>query len=163
MNSRRAPLYWLMIAALISPAVASAGELPNELLLRCEIEQSLSSSVAGSPKPIYSFNKVTLDYRLKNGVFSWSGNPVPIAVNCSLRDGDVICSWSGVVPFEDSRPFGSLSQKRQSSVRLTRATGQIGVVLKTWDYADADAKGQIKVTGTVLQNGICHSIGSPVF
>lgn len=99
------------------------------------------------------------DFRLKNGVFAWTNLSIPIGTDCKLLDGEIVCSWSGTVPLKaDSRV-----EKRRSSVRLSRATGEIRLTLETWGYPGESVKGAPDSSLVLNQSGFCRTIGKPIF
>jgi hypothetical protein len=143
------------------PFTALADDLPNELLLRCDVKQTSIIESAGKP----DFNEVNLskDFRLKNGVFAWTNGPVPVGVDCRLVDGEIACKWSGIIPPQKNSPLGIRTEKRQSSVRLSRATGEIKLVLETWGYPGDGVKGSPDISMKMTQSGVCRTIGKAIF
>jgi hypothetical protein len=148
-----------LISLLSSGAFAQG--VPTELLLRCEVKQTIFFDL-GSPKANFDERTFTKDFRLKDSTFTWAGNPIPIGHNCKLIDGDISCGWTGNIPLNDSS-LGPSVEKRKSSVRLSRATGEIRLTLETSNYSGKEAKGKPTNTMQLTQAGVCRAIGKPLF
>jgi hypothetical protein len=151
----------LCFATILLPITALADDLPTELLLRCDLKQTVFMNNGG--KPDLFEDKLSKDFRLKNGVFGWTDLSIPIGENCKLEDGEIFCRWSGVVPPQKGSPLGARTEKRQSSVRLSRATGQIRVELDTWGYKGDGVKGTPDSSKKMVQSGVCRTIGKALF
>lgn len=149
------------VVALLPPA-AMADELPTELLLRCDLKQTVyMTSAAGRPDLVET--KLSKDFRLKDGIFYWTGLSVPVGKDCKLLDGDIACAWKGTIPLGNDPPLGVRTEKRQSSVRISRATGEIKLVLETWSYIGNGAQGTPDGSMKLTQSGICRTIGKALF
>jgi hypothetical protein len=146
---------------LLFPVAALPGDLPKELLLRCDLKQIVFMDFGG--KTELHEDKFSKDFRLKDAQFGWAGSRIPIGTNCQLVDGEIACEWRGVIPPEKDSPLGSTTEKRHSSVRLSRSTGEIVVMLETWGYAGNEAKGKPRNSMRLSQRGVCRSIGKPLF
>jgi hypothetical protein len=129
-------------------------QLPSELLLRCDVKQMLFSDLEKKSNE----KSYTRDLQLKDGVFTWVGNPDPIGNGCKLSDGEIACEWSGVLPTYISGA-GPITPKRHSSVRFSRATGEIHVSVEMWDYAGKRAEGTPTSHSKVTMSGLCRTIG----
>ncbi len=146
---------------MLLPMAALADDLPAELLLRCDLKQTLFLKSRG--KPEFDERTFSKDFRLKNGVFGWTNNHIPVGKDCKLVDGEIACEWSGIIPPSKDSPLGPYTEKRQSSVRLSRATGEIRLVLETWDYAGDGVKATPIGSMRMIQSGACRTIGKPLF
>jgi hypothetical protein len=113
--------------------------------------------------PDFSEMTLTKEFRLKNGVFGWTNNPIPVGTNCKLVEGDITCAWSGVIPLKDIQHGTPRVEKRQSAVRLSRTTGEIGLTLETWEYPGDRVKGKPDSSTQMSQSGVCRTIGKPLF
>lgn len=149
-------------AIVCFPLIAAADELPSELLLRCDLKQTVYMTSTGR-RPDLVETKLSKDFRLKDGTFYWTGLRVPIGNDCKLVDGDIACAWSGLIPPSGDSPLGARTEKRQSSVRLSRATGEIRLVLETWGYAGDGIKGTPDGAMKMTQSGVCRTIGKALF
>jgi hypothetical protein len=91
---------------------------------------------------------------------------LPIAMSSSATvewsNGDITCAWSGVIPLNDP-PFGARVEKRQSTVRLSRTTGEIKLTLETWGYPGDRVKGNPDISMKLSQSGVCRTIGKALF
>jgi hypothetical protein len=142
------------------PASAAAQDLlPSALLLRCDVKELLSNDRQTTP---YSEKSRILDFQLKDGVFTFVGNPEPIGTECKLLDGDMVCEASSVAPPYMSGA-GLIAQKRHSNVRLSRTTGEIHVFIEIWDYVGARAEGTPTSHTKVDQSGVCRMTGKALF
>lgn len=151
----------LLTGVMLVSSCAWAEGLPDELLLRCDLKQTSVSNYRGKP----DFNEINLvkDFRLKSGVIGWTNLSIPIGTDCKLMDGEIACSWAGTIPIKADRTSGPRVEKRESSVRLRRATGEIRLTLETWGYPGDSAKGTPDSTLVLNQSGVCRTIGKPIF
>ena len=143
------------------PASAAAQDLlPSALLLRCDVKEVMSNDRQTKP---YSEKSRILDLQLKDGVFTFVGNPEePIGTECKLLDGDMVCEASRVAPPYMSGA-GRITQKRYSNVRLSRATGEIHVFIEFWDYVGERAEGTPTSHTKVDSSGVCRMTGKALF
>jgi hypothetical protein len=144
-----------------SDSSALPDDLPKELLLRCDLTQIVLMDFGG--KTEFHEDKFSKDFRLKDAQFGWVGSRIPIGTSCALVDGEIACEWSGVIPPGKDDPLGPTTQKRHSRVQLSRSTGEIVVMLETWDYAGYEAKGKPRNSMRLSQRGVCRSIGKALF
>jgi hypothetical protein len=153
---------WLIATAMmLFPLAALADDLPSELLLRCEVKQT-HFITSNNSKTDFDEKTYTKDFRLKDGVFGWTNGPIPVGTDCRLVNGDITCAWSGVIPLNDP-PLGPRVEKRQSTVRLSRTTGEIRLTLETWGYPGDRVKGNPDISMKLSQSGVCRTIGKPLF
>lgn len=76
-------------AALLFPVTVPADDLPTELLLRCDLKQTWFMNVGGKTDLLE--DKLSKDFRLKNGVFGWTDLAIPIGEDCKLDGGEITC------------------------------------------------------------------------
>ena len=138
-----------------APACAAAQDSPpSAFLLQCDVKERISNDQQTQP---YSEKSRTVAFQLKDGVFAFVGNPEPIGTACKLLDGDMVCEASGAAPPSMSGA-GLIAQKRHSAVRLTWATGEIHVLIETWEYVGERAEGAPTAHTTVDQSGVCRTV-----
>jgi hypothetical protein len=148
-----------------SPAsVLAEDQLPSELLLRCDFQQTLAS-VSDSGKKPYGERPFTKDrsLQLKNGVLAWGGNPSPVGNGCKLIDGEIACEARSVEPTYSSGVVARFTTRRHDTVRLSRATGEIHVVSEIWTYNGESVEGPLASHIEATISGVCRTTGQPLF
>jgi hypothetical protein len=150
----------LPLAMFVTTVATAEDELPRELLLRCELKDT--TFIVSGGKTDFHEDTVVKDIHLKDGIFEFTSGYVPLGTGCKLNDGKIGCKFSRTTTSR-SAEFGPSVSKRESFVLLTRATGQMVLGIKTWLYPGETIKGQPSMTMTSNSEGICRSIGKPLF
>jgi hypothetical protein len=151
----------IITVSLIGAAIAE--ELPSELLLKCDLKQTGYSVYQG--KPDYHEIQLSKTFRLKDRVFSLVDSRLPSGENCKLNDGQIECEFNATIPLDEVPGLQgqSRTEKRHSTVRLNRSTGELRLVLETWGYVGEGTKGKPNSTLNLIQTGVCRSIGKALF
>jgi hypothetical protein len=151
----------VLLPLTMSATIAMAeDELPRELLLRCELKDT--TFVKSNGKTDFHEDTVVKDFHLKDGVFEFTSGFVPLGTNCKLSDGKIGRKFSRTSTSR-SAEFGPGVEKRESFVLLTRATGQMLLQIRVWYYTGEVIKGEPSLTMTSHDEGVCRSIGKPLF
>jgi hypothetical protein len=151
----------LLPLAMFATTVAMAeDELPRELLLRCELKNTMFIN-SGGKTDFHEETKVK-DFHLKDGTFEFTSGFVPLGADCKLSNGKIGCKFSRTKASR-SAEFGPHVEKRESFVLLTRATGEMLLNIRTWLYDGEAIKGEPSMTMTSHYEGNCRSIGKPLF
>jgi hypothetical protein len=156
----------LVPLAMFATNVAMAeDELPQELLLRCELKDT-TFIVSGGKTERHDDTKVQ-DFHLKDGIFELTSGHVPLGTDCKLSNGKIGCKFSRTSASKSghigSFQFGPSVEKRESGVLLTRATGEIHVFIQTQTYDGESIKGTPSFTMMSNMEGVCRTIGKPLF
>jgi hypothetical protein len=154
----------LPLAMFVTVAVAE-DELPRELLLRCELKNT-TFIVSGGKTDFHDDTEVK-DFHLKDGIFEFTSGYVPLGTSCRLIDGKIGCKFSKTSARKSGQvgsvQLGPSVEKRESRVLLTRATGEIHVFIQTQTYDGESIKGTPSFTMTWNMEGVCRTIGKPLF
>jgi hypothetical protein len=146
--------------AMLATIAVADDELPRDLFLRCEVKD-IASVVTGGKEDVH-INKEVKHYRLKDGNFQSTSGHVPLGTGCKLFDGQVVCRFSRTQASK-SVQFGPKVEKRESSVMLTRATGEIRLTLQIQTFDGDSIKGTPSFKMVSIGEGICRTVGNPLF
>ena len=145
---------------VLATAALAEGELPAELLLRCELKVTLYFEARG--KNELHESKEVKDFRLKDGAFGSTNSPTPLGKNCKLIGNQIVCKLTMTSPTKDMISGRPRTEWRESSVLLNRSTGEINTRLDTKEYVGEVAKGTPDIRVGVSQLGVCRTVGKPL-
>ena len=150
--------------ALVIPAPLKAMNLPEELLLRCNLKQSTFMESGG--KVDHHEMQLTEDYRLKDGLLLLTRSPRPIGTDCKLVDNEITCLLAIVTLTKDKPSIPGIrsgAEKRESVIRIRQATGEFRSNLRITSFPDDNLRAKPSITTDVTKIGTCKSIGKPLF
>jgi hypothetical protein len=152
-------LAFLPLAMFATNAEAD-DELPAELLLRCELKNT--TNIVSNGKTVFHEETKVEDFHVKDGTIGFTSGFGPVGTDCKLFDGKIGCKFSQTKA-SSSAEFGPSVEKRESVVLLTRATGEMEMHIKTSLYHGEKIKGEPSLTMNSHSEGICRSVGKPLF
>ena len=150
----------LLLATFASTAAKAEDDLPRELLLRCDLKNTTFMVVNG--KTEFHEEAEVKDFHLKDGTIEFASGFVPLGTGCKLSDGKIGCKYSRTLTSR-SGELGPSVEKRESVVLLTRATGQMLLQINVRSYQGETIKGEPGLTMNSRYEGVCRSIGKPLF
>jgi hypothetical protein len=143
----RTPRWSLALAAVVlHPACAQ--ELPSELLLHCE--GTMSAVLEAQPSPVTRTQTFSLNLRLKDGTIVDTGSGLVEGTGCALDGEHIKCEVTKQYPL----PQYNTVVKRSSSVVLNRSTGQVTLLVESWDFPQNSDTHTAHMR--VMRTGICR-------
>ncbi|MDN3273362.1 hypothetical protein QWJ07_03845 [Frankia sp. RB7] len=150
-------MWRVAIVICLWSASALADDLPPELLLKCDMNQKVKTTYVGGENSNEASLQQTL--RLKSGSLMNVENGGLEGADCALKDGQVLCKLNRVRPILDT----GRTSKEQSTVVLSRSTGEISIAFEQWGYEGSQAVGKPTSHLLISRTGICRSVGKAVF
>ncbi|QOG22246.1 MULTISPECIES: hypothetical protein [Bradyrhizobium] len=146
-----------VILVCFSTVCALADELPKNLLLKCEGKLTIILS-----KPtIESLSPKTFSttLSLREGELADNGSAFLNTGNCELKNGVVICTGKAVYP----STIDAGSESRVMKSYINQETGEYSFFMETTHHAGRNATGSKSEGMKYMRNGVCRSIGKPIF
>jgi hypothetical protein len=139
---------WSLALWFLALPAATAQELPNELNLLCE---GTMSAVMESTPPLMRTQGFRLNLRLKDGTMIDTATGLVEGTGCVLENNVIKCEVTKQYPMARSNSV----VKRSSSVVLNRTTGEVMLMVESWDTPEnADTH---TAHMRVLRTGVCRS------
>jgi len=136
---------------------AAAGELPRNLLLKCEgkLTVLLNKPTIDSLTP----QKFETILRLKDAELADTGSFFLNTANCELKNGVVICTGKATYP----STIDNGSESREMKSYINRETGEYNFFMETTNWAGRNATGKKTDGMKYHRSGICRPISKPIF
>jgi len=136
---------------------AAADVLPKNLLLKCEGKLSLilSKPTVDSLSP----KTFSTTLSLRDGELADSGSAFLNTGNCELKNEVVICTGKAVYP----STLDGGSESRVMKSYINQQTGEYNFFMETTHHAGRNATGAKSEGMKYMRNGVCRTIGKPIF
>jgi hypothetical protein len=141
-------IQWSLALALPALPAAAAQDLPDELNLQCE---GTMSAVLEAASPITRNQTFRINLRLKDGTMVDTATGLVEGTGCVLEGELIKCEVTRQYPIAR---FNALV-KRSSSVVLNRKTGEVTLLVESWDYPENSDRHTAHMRA--MRTGICRS------
>jgi hypothetical protein len=143
---------WSLALQALVLHTATAQAPATDIVLHCE--GTMNAVLEASPNPITRSNPFSLDLRLKDGSIVDTGTGVVEGAGCALDQELIRCEATRQYPIARLNAV----VKRSSSVVLNRKTGELTLLLESWDTpVNSDtptAHMRVLRTGTCRNNAL---------
>lgn len=136
---------------------AVADELPKNLLLKCEgkLTVILSKPTADTLSP----RTFSTTLSLRDGELADNSSAFLNTGNCELKNGVVICTGKAVYP----STIDAGSESRVMKSYINQETGEYNFFMETTHHTGRNASGSKSEGMKYMRNGVCRTIGKPIF
>jgi hypothetical protein len=155
---------WLLLAllplAMFATDAKADDELPSELLLRCELKTTINI-VSNGKTDFHEATKVE-DFHLKDGTIEFTSALVPLGTDCKLSNGTIGCKFSQTKA-SSSAQFGPSVKKTRERCSVAQSYRRDEDANKNVTLSRRKIKGEPSLTMNSHSEGICRSVGKPLF